>query len=156
MAKEARAAESPAKDLIRRTCGRASSAESHEETEVGRDEAEERRETTTLEQRGKDKTQDTVTPFLCPNDNLSFGFTTPVRATIERTINGKTHLTVDIILKLSLIYHSGICDHSKQAFRMIANANIDKLMITFYHCPYTRTNTCTGQKFEYTTPDASR
>ena len=46
-----------------------------------------------------------LTPFLCPNDNLSFGFTTPVRATIERTINGKTHLTVDMILKLSLIYH---------------------------------------------------
>ena len=53
-------------------------------------------------------------------------------------------------------YHSGNRDHSKHPFRMIANVNIDKLMITFYHCPYTRTNTCTGQRFEYTTPDASR
>jgi len=44
-----------------------------------------------------------------------------------------------------LTYHSGNRDHSKHPFRMIANANIDKLMITFYHCPYTRTNTCTGQ-----------
>ena len=62
-----------------------------------------------------------------------------------------------------ITYHSEICDQSKLPFRMIANANIDKLMITFYHCPYSRTstvlartNTCTGQKFEYTTPDDSR
>ena len=59
--------------------------------------------------------------------------------------------------------YSGNRDHSKHPFRMIANANIDKLMINFYHCPYsrtstvlTRTNTCTGQKFDWTLPPASR
>ncbi len=62
-----------------------------------------------------------------------------------------------------ITYHSEIYDQSKHPFRMIANANIDKLMITFYHCPYsrtstvlTRTNTCTGQKFDWTIPPASR
>ncbi len=33
-------------------------------------------------------------------ENLSFGFTTHVRAGMERTISGKSHLTVDIILNL--------------------------------------------------------
>jgi len=53
-------------------------------------------------------------------------------------------------------YHSGNLDQSKHPFRMLASANIDKLMITVYHYPYTRTNTYTCPKFENTTRDSSR
>ncbi len=52
-----------------------------------------------------------------------------------------------------ITYHSEIILRSKHPFRMIAKANIDKLMITFKPCPYSRTstvlnraNTCTSQK----------
>ena len=65
--------------------------------------------------------------------------------------------------KLSIFRYMGIKipnDKLSLKYRMISyHFGIGRgLMITFYHCPYTRTNTCIDKKFEYTgtTPDASR